>query len=87
MLVTPLKVSGSFGAGTGLRSAGRQAGSTSSMLQAIALAITHFICFAFESLTESFIRFVLGEFALVGNRAGKYEAINSRLAQGSFERP
>jgi hypothetical protein len=57
------------------------------MLQAIALAITRFICFAFESLTESFIRFVLGEFALVGNRAGKYEAINSWLVQGSFERP
>ena len=39
------------------------------MLQAIAIAITCFICFASENLTESFIRFVLEEFALVGNPA------------------
>ena len=39
------------------------------MLQVIALAITCFICFAFEDLTEAIIRFVLEEFALVGNLA------------------
>ena len=39
------------------------------MLQAIALAITCFICFAFENLTERFICLVLEEFALVGNPA------------------
>ena len=39
------------------------------MLQAIALAITRFACFAFESLSERFICLVLEEFALVGNPA------------------
>jgi hypothetical protein len=39
------------------------------MLQAIALAITCVICFAFENLTEGFICLVLEEFALVGNAA------------------
>ena len=39
------------------------------MLQAIALTITCFICFALENLTERFIRLVLEESALVGNRA------------------
>jgi hypothetical protein len=37
------------------------------MLQAIALTITCFICFAFENLTERFICLVLEEFALIGN--------------------
>jgi hypothetical protein len=39
------------------------------MLQAIAIAITCFIGFASENLTESFIRLVLEEFAVVGNPA------------------
>jgi hypothetical protein len=39
------------------------------MLQAIALAITCFQCFAFENLTKRFICLVLEEFALVGNPA------------------
>jgi hypothetical protein len=37
------------------------------MLQAIALAITGFIGFAVENLTEKFICLVLEEFALDGN--------------------
>ena len=36
------------------------------MLQAIALAITCFICFAFENLTETFICLVLEKFELLG---------------------
>jgi hypothetical protein len=47
------------------------------MLQAIALAITCFIGFAIENLTESFICLVLEEFALVGNPAE--EAIGDQL--------
>ena len=39
------------------------------MLQAIALAITCFLFFAIENLTERFICLVLEEFALVGNPA------------------
>ena len=39
------------------------------MLHAITLAITCFMCFALESLTERFICLVLEEFALVGNLA------------------
>jgi hypothetical protein len=39
------------------------------MLQAIAVAITCFICFAFENLTERFICLVLEESSLVGNLA------------------
>jgi hypothetical protein len=47
------------------------------MLQAIALAITCFICCAFENLTNWFIRLVLEEFALVGNPAE--QAIGDQL--------
>jgi hypothetical protein len=43
------------------------------MLQAIALAITCFSCFVFESLTEKFIRLVLEEFALVGTPPNKQD--------------
>jgi hypothetical protein len=39
------------------------------MLQAIALAITCFICFVFEKLMKQFIRLVPEEFSLVGNPA------------------
>jgi hypothetical protein len=36
------------------------------MLHAIAIAITRFTCFVIEDLTETFIRFVLEELALLG---------------------
>ena len=39
------------------------------MPQAIALAITCFVCFDVENITERFICLVLEEFALVGNPA------------------
>ena len=47
------------------------------MLQAIALATTCFICFAFENLAERFICLVLEEFALVGKPAE--EAISHQI--------
>jgi hypothetical protein len=49
------------------------------MLQAIALAITCFICFAFGNLTEWFICLVLEEFALVGNPAEHAPSANGRI--------
>ena len=47
------------------------------MPQAIALAITWFMCFVFENLTNKFICLVLEEFPLVGNPAE--EAIGHQL--------
>ena len=63
-----------------------QDGRTSSMKpEAIALAITCFICFEFEDLTESFICLVPEEFAALSAIApSKHPAINSRLVQDSF---
>ena len=46
-----------------------QAGKTSSTLQAIVHAINCFVCLAYEDLTEKSIRYVLEEFALVGDPA------------------
>ncbi len=47
------------------------------MPQAVALAITCFICFANENLTESFICLILKEFELVDNPAE--QAIGDQL--------
>jgi hypothetical protein len=58
------------GPGMAWRSLGMpQDGRTNSMLQAITLAITCFTCFASDNFTARFIRFILEEFALVGDPA------------------
>ena len=69
-LVGRLKSAGRSDPGFALWSSGiRQDGRTSSMLKAIALAITCFLCFAFENLNKRFICPVLEEFALLVNLA------------------
>jgi hypothetical protein len=52
------------------------------MLQAIALAIACFICFAYENLTNWFIRLVLEEFTLVGNAAEQAMGVQLRARAG-----
>jgi hypothetical protein len=43
----------------------RQAGSSSSMLPAIAFAIVCFLGLAFKNLNKRFIRLILGKYALI----------------------